>query len=375
MTAFETASFFSFVFIFTSLLLSYKNPKKDNKKLNIPNIIAIIILTIIPGIQFSQNVSDIWHYQNIFYENSLITWKEFFEKTDTKIAFYSIAKFLYPFGGRILVFSFFSFIMVYTSYSYVIDCSKKNSIYVAELCFLTGIYCTGAFNVLKQGIAVCIVLYGMRFIFNNDLKKYIITVIVALLFHPSSLIAILLYFIWDHKNNASFSKNKNALIIILSTIIIVFYQQVITFISSTFSLYDDYSGYANINTIGKNRDFYLDLLVLAFFIIISNRMKRYDDKSQYMLCLYIISVIIGFTGFYNPYLKRIAFFFSVPSEMYLFSLIPNLFTEKKSISLVKFILTIYFILLWIFVRYIISENGWIYNFDLTNKTISKLIGV
>jgi len=367
MSAFETAVFFTFTFVIASMLLNYKSSVFEKYRIRYSNCVGVLLLTIIPGLQFSKFGTDIYNHQVAFYNISQITWKELFEKTDTKIAFFSIAKLLYPLGGRILVFSFFTFIMVLTSYLFIVSNSKKNSIYIGALVFLTGIYFTGAFNILKQGIAVCIVLYGMRFIFKNELKQFILIVLIATLFHPSALISILLYFIWNHKNNAPFSREKNTYIIILSVIVITFYQQIISFITSTFSYYDDYSGYANINTTGRNRDFYLDLFFLLIFLLLQKKMKKYDDKSEYMLCLYIISVVIGFTGFYNPYLKRLALFFSVPSKIYLYSLIPSLFINKNNRYTIKLLMTFYFISLWLYNRGFFGSNCWTYTYDLTNR--------
>ena len=361
MTSSLTCICFILLFLITAFLLYVKNKSKKN---NIWNYIGITLLTIIPGIQFSSNGTDIYNYQVWFFNNANISWTDFFSKVNDKVLFYTIAKILYPYGGRILVFSFFSLIMVVLSYKYIKENSDKINIFLAEICFLTGIYSTGAFNILKQGISICIVLYGMKYIFEGNLKKYLLVILIAYGFHSSAIICVIFYFLWNHKENLPLSRNKEKIYILISAIAVFFYQEIIQVISSNFQMFDNYGRYSDIIE-SRNRDFYLDILVLIFFYIFKNKLCAFDKKAQYMLCLLTISVVIGFTGFYNPYFKRIAMYFSVPSKIYLFGIFPCLFSGKKRVYS-QLLITLYLIALWVFVRYAIG-SGWEYAFDITNK--------
>ena len=55
-----------------------------------------------------------------------------------------------------------------------------------------------AFNITRQLLAVAIILYGIRYIYEKNLKKYLICVIIATMVHKISIAMIILYFLNNH---------------------------------------------------------------------------------------------------------------------------------------------------------------------------------
>ena len=368
MTAFNTFVLFVVVILSSSTLLSVNSEKNINNRalknsINIYNCIGIVILTILPGIQISSYGTDIYRYQLNFYRNSLLEWGDFFAKIKDKVGFYVIAKITYSIGGRILTFSFFSMIVVLLSYSFIKHNNKNISVFIATIIFFTGLYTTGMFNIVKQGVAISIILYGTRYIYNNDIKKFIICICLSYLIHGSAIICIIMYLFWDHRNETNISRNKACFYIVIGAIAVVFYQPLIDLFTSSITQFENYSSYSDIIE-SSNRDFWVDCLELALILLHRKKLCEANKKNESMIYLLILSVIIGFTGFYNPYFKRIALYFSVPSKIMLFGYLPQVY-EGKSRFIMKMLITAFFVGLWVFVRFFI-ENEWTYNYDLSN---------
>ena len=76
------------------------------------------------------------------------------------------------------------------------------------------------FNMLRQGMALVILLLGFKYIREEKFLKFILVVLFAYLFHNTAIIALLVYIIYliiAHKNNAN-NLVQMSLIYILSTI-------------------------------------------------------------------------------------------------------------------------------------------------------------
>ena len=112
----------------------------------------------------------------------------------------------------------------------------------------------------------------------------------------------------------------------------------------------------------KNRDLYLKFLLFAIFIIFYKKLQFHDFRLSLFIALYSLVVIVGFWGFSMPTLKRLTYYFELPSIIIIGS-IPYIFNGSFNILFSKIIVYFFAITYFVLVYYIIgSSEIFPYNF-------------
>ena len=203
----------------------------------------------------------------------------------------------------------------------------------------------------------------MQFIYKNKLLPYLIAVLIATGFHKSAVIAVVIWFLWDHKSNCPISGKRRIITIIVATVLVFFYQNALEFLSSHVTFLSTYEGYAEISTRGQNRDLYVHIIEWVIIYFLQKHME--EDKAVVMMInMLTISVLIGFTGFTHPQVKRMAYYFEMPAKLVLAGYLPYAFSERSR-WLAKFMICLWFFALFVLSAYILGEANLIpYRFDL-----------
>lgn len=142
-----------------------------------------------------------------------------------------------------------------------------------------------------------------------------------------------------------------------------FYQNALEFLSSHVTFLSTYEGYAEISTRGQNRDLYVHIIEWVIIYFLQKHME--EDKAVVMMInMLTISVLIGFTGFTHPQVKRMAYYFEMPAKLVLAGYLPYAFSERSR-WLAKFMICLWFFALFVLSAYILGEANLIpYRFDL-----------
>lgn len=348
------------VFITSACLVA--GSKKYKNTFNIYSIIGIGILILFAAGRYHVG-TDSTTYMNIFRRYSEYSWSDFFEKIDSDILFAVVAKVTYMWGGRVLTWGTFAALLTIPVYITLKKQYPDLWIGVSFLIFGCAYYST-AFNVTRQFVAVAIIFWGMKYIYTDKFIPFLLVVIVAIGFHQSAFIGIVLWFFWNHKKGCAINGTRRIVTLIVTTIIVVYYQQVISFFSSTIDTMDQYSTYAEMSTRGQNRDLLVYTVELIIILFLERYMPKKDKRISFMKNLLIVSVLIGLTGFTHPQVKRVAYYFAMPARLVLFGYLPECFT-RKSQKMAMIVICGWFILIFILMAYILGEAHLIpYRFDL-----------
>lgn len=130
-----------------------------------------------------------------------------------------------------LIFNNYSFYLAITAIVsiagvyYYIKTNSKNYIYSIFI-FITFNYYAFLFGLLRQAIAISILMFSIKYIKERKLIKFLLLVILASLFHKTALIFLPLYFI------SKLKINKKILIIwlVLILLLLVFGRYIVDFI-------------------------------------------------------------------------------------------------------------------------------------------------
>ncbi|MFM0779003.1 EpsG family protein [Streptococcus suis] len=325
-------------------------PTRDKLLRVICTVFAFVIIFIFSGGRYMVGTDSVT-YQQIFERNAEMPWSEIFSPERKEILFAILSKVTYSYGGMFLTQGIFGVLTLLPVYATLKKDYKQIPMHYAMTIFLL-LFFTTSFNILRQMLAVSIVFWGFKFIERGHLLRYILTVLIAMGFHSTALIALAILPLWNFRERKVLSNIPLVIFWATAFSVMVFFRgQVISFIEAS----DDYGSYASPETRGGNRDFILYVIELAYVSAVLYKRR----KSEHVLLLYqtmLMVVLIGLTGFFSPYIKRLAFYFSLPGRVLLFPEIEQYFvpTSKK---VVHFLGYAWFILIFIVTVYILKQGN------------------
>lgn len=241
-----------------------------------------------------------------------------------------------------------SFIFCYFMFKSIFQQSKY--IAISVYIFLTAGLYFYSMNVMRQTIGFAIFLYALKYIKENNFKKYFVYIIIASLIHKSCLIYLPIYFIQNLKIDYKKFLFISILIILSKTIIF----RILTIFLEGSKYYNYISGYyadPSKSMLSPIINFFILIVLLVFY-------KNEIEKSDYRIylavhmCAFWISLFIGTI----PLISRvfIAFYhieiLSVPYIIYLLK-------GKQSKKFVTFAVFIFFGLIFCYSVGIKNGNG------------------
>lgn len=229
-----------------------------------------------------------------------------------------------------------SFIFLYFAIRYF---EPNNSIFVITMYF--GIYLI-IFNIhiIRQGIAIAIILFAFRYIVENKFFKYIIFVFIAMGFHSSSFIALPIYFF--AKINL---RVRNKFIILgISLLSLGVLYKFGDFVFNLIGFVPFLSRYAEVyrdNNYSSFVPFSLGMIMniilfIAVQLFVFRSHKQFNRKESILLNIFYISVILSIVLRYSAIFLRLNYFFQI-SNIFMFVLIIGYFNNTKYRLVIKLI--------------------------------------
>ena len=228
---------------------------------------------------------------------------------------------------------------------------KDISISVAYVVYVH-IFFTASLNIVRQYIAVAIVFWGIKFIFENKFLKYLSVVLVAMMIHRSAFIILPFYFLWDHKKNRMVGKMKIGIISFVLCVGVAMWTPVLQVAMSIVPVLKKYR-YLIIGNGGNNRDIFLKILLLFIGILFYQYYKNKDERMRLFVYALFVSLIMGVTGYHTTYLKRLSLYYEVPMIV-LFGYLP-LFFKSNGRLLVKFGIYLYAVGWFVLMAFVLGQ--------------------
>lgn len=347
--------------------LSSKN-FKNNKKRNgmFFGIIAVIIPTLLAALRIEGVGTDTMYYvkNNFTYAIYSSSFREF-NQTYTLELFYNLLVFVVSrFTSNIHVL-YFIIQLIICGFVYLACYNEKDNV---PICVSYGLflllYYNRSLNMIRQSIALAIILYAFKYIKNKKLFKYLIFVFIAYLFHKTALIALILY---PLTRLISIKKSFLFKFSILSFgIIFLFgYQEIMLFLIENGIIPSKYLFYV----IGSESTVLLiELVRKGIFLIIlflfGKSLRQRNSFNSIYIYYMILDFLLYLVGFYANYAQRISYYFGY-FDIFIISQIPFCINDKSSKKLVS-ILFIGFFILYFILYYIVL------GYDATYPYISIL---
>ncbi|KIO70372.1 EpsG family protein [Caldibacillus thermoamylovorans] len=162
-----------------------------------------------------------------------------------------------------------------------------------------------SFNLIRQFIAISILLMGFHLIEKRKFFKYLIVVVIASTFHQPAILMIGLYFLYNLKLNA-----KNLTLIIGSAILLlVSFNYIMELIFIVFPGYEYYIGTSYLEGSGL-----LTTLIsgsILFFGVFIKLTYKSDKKFDFLLIIMIVSFLVSALSMYITLFNRLGYYFSI----------------------------------------------------------------
>ena len=343
----EIASVFLYIIVYIiSAYLMSKSQVIEKKRPDLLFVIAVLLPVLLAAKRF---------YVGTDYENYFIMYRRMSRCAFTQWVREEMTLDGTPFGiwfAARIAFQFRSYNMFYGLLAAVIYVPAalvfkkqypKDITFYAIFMFLTGQFTSGL-NITKQVAAVVMLVAGLQYVHERKLWKFALTLLFALCFHPSALVAIPIYFLWKPKDAVvSF---KRIVFILACIIFISFLPQVLSLLGGRFEGYTAYTDEIS------NKSFYLSAVWVVFFFLMRRKYTEFDQRNDLYITMALIGLILNISGFSSPYVKRMAMYYTFPQSFLIFQ-IPYLFDEREK-PLFKALVFIYTIVMFV-VNYYVLE--------------------
>ena len=316
--------------VFTGCASYFK--KKNRLLFLIISIIAILFPCVLAGARDYSIGSDVLIYGNHIFNNSLSLSFTEYMKTDAEFL-YLILVYVCSHICPNLFFQYFIieaiiFVPIYITLQRDESC-RYAWLGIAVYFLVLFPY---SLNLLRQSIAVSIVLYSLHFVLNHKLKWFILSVFIAVMFHKTAIIALLIYPVFlliqgeDHKikTNTKISKIQKFatkhgttvswLMIIVSFFVLTQLNRII----SAFYMFDNESYSYFYDRLGGqvsllNVFIQIFLLIPVFLIyLINNKYYSYKDNNlKVLFTLTAMGLVLYQARIISTEMYRVSMYFFV----------------------------------------------------------------
>ena len=160
---------------------------------------------------------------------------------------------------------------------------------------------------IRQGLALCILLFGVTYLYNNNIKKFTIIVLIACLFHISAIIALLFLFIKSSSGKGIYKFTIVSSVFVIALLYSLYHPDLFGAIPLIGPKIEAYSRLSEEKDVGFWQYVLSSRLVFIFsFLYIFLLILRKRERSLYAG---IGSVFVLLLSRLSPYLVRVGYYF------------------------------------------------------------------
>ena len=213
-------------------------------------------------------------------------------------------------------------------------------------------------NILRNGMALCILLWGFYYIRKQKPIKYLIVVYIATLFHATAIIGIIIYILYYLLNKSNSQINK-LFTLLVTGLSVLFFQEIGHFLIENEMISERYFGFLEN---GGRGGFILHLFVFSlpilglYFKVDFSKLKV--KRVFYLLEeIVIVSFLMSFFNMFSSALSRITNYF----DFFYVLAVPYIFDQQmifkyKNFDLNKLVMYVYLIIYWL-ITYMWMRSG------------------
>lgn len=361
-------------FITSTLLLVLKNKIKNNYLKSIITFLALIIPCITSGLRASTVGTDVEVYVTKLFEKALLSnsfnnylnsswwssWR-YISVSDYEIGFstliYIIAK---TFGNIQIVLFAIQSLIIFPLYFGIrkIDELNKNE-HLAMIIFYFLFY-NITYNAMRQFIGISVAFYGFCCMIKGNDKKFYIMLLIACLFHKSTIIMFIIFLLYKVlKNNKIIiiGKQRIQLKSLMFISIIIMFALVMSNTKLLATIFidagiDKYMGYLD-GTLIINEAKIVKVIPLIIIIIFGYKeFKQKCNYSFFLILIFLFKIVISNLSSINIYGERLSYIF----DIFTIITIPLIIICNNNRKYMKILLLLYLFVYWYYYYIVLGLN-------------------
>lgn len=321
------------IFFLLSFLFIYLSNKYENKK-KFFVFLALFLLSFLAAIRDSSVGTDVNYYVKPIFINSVkYGFFEHYALETKEIGYlffnYIISLFTSNFNIYLFFMQFFMLFFAYKGLNYI-NPKHKTLIFIIYV-FL---YYNRSLNVIRQSMALGLVLVSLKYIFNNNPKKFICIIFLAFLFHKSALVFLIAYPLYKLLG----SSNKNSyyiliLFLVFSFLFIFNFKDILLFLVNINVLPTRFVKYTTIyfNEVidFELADLLIDIALIIIYFFFNKLIKKKYPHATFFFFFLLIDLLCNIVGGSYTVVNRIGLYFRIPAELFFFSCFDSFLKEEN----------------------------------------------
>ncbi len=287
-------------------------------------LLICIIMSLIAGMRHILIGNDTANYLNTF-NSALINGSKIFLHSRMESGYLLMNIFFTHFSDSFNLFLFITSLFINASVCLFIFKNSKNVILSLLIFVLLRLF-FNEMNILRQYIAISIILHSVKYIKDRNLIKYSLYIILASTFHISAIIAFPIYFLYYK----SIKKNTKIILYITCFILFIFLDKILIYITAKLGYYSGYvSTYYNSFELGNILLFIMSLFTYLFckYIYIKNYNVVLNDKEyQFLLNISFVCMILNFFAIRFSIISRLVEYYYI----FIIIILPNFISLIKN---------------------------------------------
>ena len=246
------------------------------KKTILKVFIALLPMLIVSAIRYDVG----WDYLDIYTNGFFLIGKGYMPHYFSEVPFDKMVNLIYIISNQnpdwlFIICSIITFFFI----SKAIKDQSVNVIFSIALIFFIRYYFL-TLNIVRQGIAMSIILCSYKYIKEKNFKKYIITILLASCFHMMSLIYIPIYFLYK----VDWKKKRNLVIMVLLPILFIGLYLIVM----KYTKYGNYLG-----SKFHNNEFLVHEIILSGTVLVlaTLQIRKVSIEREYFYVYYILQII------------------------------------------------------------------------------------
>lgn len=259
----------------------------SKKKTTFKIFISLLPMLIVSAIRYDVG----WDYLEIYTNGFFLIGKGYMPYYFSEVPFDKLVNLIYIISNQnpdwlFIICSTITFIFI----SKAIKEQSVNVIFSIALIFLIRYYFL-TLNIVRQGIAMSIILCSYRYLKEKNFKKYLIMILLASCFHMMSLIYIPIYFLYK----IDWKKKKNIVLLVLLPIL----GLGLYFIVMKYTKYGNYIG-----SKFHSNEFLIHEIILSGVVLLlaTLQIKNVKVEKEYFYVYYVLQIITFITAIFSKIL-------------------------------------------------------------------------
>lgn len=304
----------------SNITKKYENPKLNEfgytKSETMLSFLAFFSLALISALRFRVG-TDYWQYETMFQAGVEYTMEDIVNRGPEYLSALLNLALGVIFNNPKVNFAVYSFGICFLFTKCIRD--YADNYWMTMVLYIVTMNYYGSFNGIIQWMAAGILFFGYRYLVKKKFIKYLMTVLLATMFHSTALLGIPLYFIVNRK----FKSKANIIIVFIFIFIIVFFN---SFINELVTLLEgtSYGNYGDVwftNETGREAHplrFLVSFIPVFVSYIYYDKLKEYRSDFDILLNFSLLNTLFTLLALKNYIFIR----FGIYCDIYNIFIIP-----------------------------------------------------